>query len=250
MYFLNKIDLFLLTQTKQLLMKRILLALSLCAVGFSWGQREMDFATTILAPADNAELPQYQTVYFNLELVNQGTEDLLPTDSLYIYITLNGDLMVFQPGNMDHMLRTGNEINASETFSFSIPMGFADGFENTTNEMCILVVPVNAADEIEEATIMDNTDCVIFTVAENNAALDELSAESAVVYPNPAKEVFQISELVDNGIVELYNPEGKRVEQLSQTGDSFDISEIQNGAYLLKYAVNSVEKTTRLVVAH
>lgn len=231
-------------------MKRTLLAISLCVVGFSWGQREMDFATTILAPVDNAELPQYQTVYFNLELLNQGTEDLLPSDSLYIYITLNGDLMIFQPGNVDHMLRTGNEINAGETFSFSIPTGFADGFENTTNQICILVVPVNASDEITEATIMDNTDCVIFTVVGNNATLDELSAESAVVYPNPAKEIFQITESVDHGIVELYNLEGKSIAQLAQTSDYFDLSEIQNGTYLLKYAVNSVEKRTRLIVAH
>jgi len=230
-------------------MRKVLFTLALFSVGLSWGQRQMDFATTITSPANNAEVLLDEMVYFNLEIVNNGSVNFLASDTLNIYVTINGQPIIFQPDNIDHLIRTGNVINAGATYSMAMPTAFSTGYENTTNEICFFVAPVNAADEIQELTINDNSDCIYVSVVEDNVALNENIAGEIAILPNPASESFSMDGLENNATILITDLNGKRMT-LEVNSNNVDCSSWPNGVYLIQIHQNDTFIMKRLVVNH
>ena len=230
-------------------MKKGLLIFSLFALSVSWGQRNMDLMTMILSPVDNEEVVVNQTANFSIEMMNSGSESLLATDSLYIYVTVDGMPLTFQPDNLDHTSRSGISIPANGNYGFAFPMVFTSGFEGT-HDICFNIIPVNGNDAITETAPADNTDCVTIVVVSNNAGLEDLETDGGMVYPNPAKTTFYVNELTDDGKAELESTDGKTVEELRLIDGGFDISHLPNGTYFVRYIAKSGKKTVRLIVAH
>lgn len=58
------------------------------------------------------------------------------------------------------------------------------------------------------------------------------------VYPDPAKEIvtFEISEIVKNGVIEVYNSEGKALQtiEMNKLRNSCPVSNLSNGIYYFK----------------
>lgn len=231
-------------------MKKILLVCSLVTTATTWSQRQMDLSATILSPVDGAVFTQNEMVYFNLQVENVGTEHFLATDSLYIYVEINGDLMTFQPGDLDHMNRTGTAIDAGDDFNFNLPMVFADGYENTSNQMCISIFPMNHADDIIDIVTGNNEDCIQFGVEPDVTGIKENGLTFVQLSPNPANTTFSLSEAVDGNTVQVISIDGKHTTSLALNNNAFDVSSLPNGSYFVNCTVNEVPQSVRLIVAH
>ncbi len=230
-------------------MKKVLLTLSLFSFGLSWGQRQMDFKTTITSPANNAQVNLNEVVFFNLEIENQGNVNFLASDTLNIYVEINGQQIIFQPENIDHLIRTGNVINAGSTYSMAMQTAFSNGYENTTNQICFLVAPVNSTDEIQELTMNDNSDCIYFSVVEDNAALNENTADNISILPNPASQSFSIDGLEANSTFQITDVNGKLIS-VDENSSTVDCSSWPNGCYLVQIQQNDVMVMKRVIINH
>lgn len=230
-------------------MKKLVLAFSLCTLSISWGQRNMDFMTMILSPVNNEEISVNQTANFSVELMNNGSEDFLATDSLYIYVTVDGMELTFQPGDSDHAIRTGNAIPANGTYDFAFPIVFTNGLEGS-HDVCFRIIPVNGGNQITETLPADNTDCVTIIVVSGTAGIAESELSAGVIYPNPAKEMFLLDAIPDNGEVEILAADGRKMKELHAADGKFDVTHLPDGSYFVNYTEQSKTKTARLIIAH
>lgn len=231
-------------------MKKVLLTLSLFSIGLSWGQRQMDISAQITSPANNSEVEINQPVNFNVQCTNNGPAAIEENDSLFVYVEINGEPVIFQPANSDHVVRTGNAFPSGATFNIFMPMMFSNGYENTTNEICITVVPVNAADEIQDPEMSDNTDCISFTVVENNAGIGELDAATIGLSPNPATASFSITGVEGNAAFTVTDLNGKLFLSGNVSSSAIDCSSLANGYYTVQIQQNETVIMKRLIINH
>ncbi|HBX51123.1 MAG TPA: hypothetical protein DEH02_08670 [Bacteroidales bacterium] len=102
-------------------------------------------------------------------------------------------------------------------------------------------------DNFAEAKIVNQT--TSSPLAENN-----LVKETASVYPNPAKDVINISySLINNGYFELYDLLGKKIStevlNLSKSSMVVSLTKLQNGIYYYKITSgNEVITTSKLLI--
>ncbi|WP_299013171.1 DM13 domain-containing protein [uncultured Polaribacter sp.] len=80
--------------------------------------------------------------------------------------------------------------------------------------------------------------------------VDSFSVDKISVYPNPAKNQIQISNIDSSSAeIRIFNVLGKQVlYQRKITANSVDISNLESGIYLLNITVDSKSKTQKLVV--
>ena len=64
----------------------------------------------------------------------------------------------------------------------------------------------------------------------------EENSQSISLYPNPAKNVLNVSKVVDSGILELINMNGKVLVSKEINSDTqIDISNYKKGIYLINF---------------
>lgn len=55
-----------------------------------------------------------------------------------------------------------------------------------------------------------------------------------IIYPNPSKDIINLRNIGDISLVEIYNPEGKLIESMTNKASQIDISQLNAGFYLIK----------------
>lgn len=162
-----------------------LVLFSFCALTGVTAQRTMDLAAEIVAPTYNSSVQLNSPFTISIEVTNQGSENLHANDTLRFYLTVNGVTMT----NMEYFTRTGQQINAGESETFQIPFVFSYGYENSNVDYCLEVVPVNAADPIEETNMADNKGCVFLYVDGGSTAQRTMDLAAEIVAPESGDTV-------------------------------------------------------------
>jgi len=78
---------------------------------------------------------------------------------------------------------------------------------------------------------------------------------SYLIFPNPASKYFEIGEVIDAKTLRIYDISGKIVKTFninknSNNNNSFDISEIENGVYIIELDSESKFKNQKLIINH
>ena len=111
----------------------------------------------------------------------------------------------------------------------------------------ILGMPLNAifADSLGVG-IIRNDDAALVTTS----SADELSTSIPVnIFPNPAKDIINVTGLGNNATIEILDVYGKPLlrKKAEQFKTSIDISALAPGNYLIKYFSSGSEKTVRFI---
>lgn len=218
------------------------------SVSISMAQRTMDLAAEIISPQSNTSVPYNEPIPFNIQVTNQGSEDFNETDSLYIYLVINGEPVTIN--SEDYTIRTGTSIAAGGGIhTLTMQFAFSMGTQGNDYEWCVSIIPVNAADPITEETIGDNNSCVNVSVTDSSAVgMDAIAMSTFTVSPNPAKNIVHLNFEPDDE-VRLISIDGKQVLKTKLNGHSFDVSQVPNGVYLLSFDVERVPYSMRVVVS-
>jgi len=77
---------------------------------------------------------------------------------------------------------------------------------------------------------------------------DIQSVGSAVVYPNPVKDILNIGNVSEKVVVSIFSIEGKKLMQSKEGATSINISSLQNGIYLVRISDQNMETIKRIIV--
>jgi hypothetical protein len=116
-------------------------------------------------------------------------------------------------------------------------------FVATTTEVVIYVRAL-AADAKDKQVFFDN---ISLKMATTNSTEDVFAANFGI-YPNPAKNVINISSVKTIEKAEIYNIIGKKVISTSNlSNNSLDISSLTKGVYILKLVSGDVVGTRKII---
>ncbi|WOI22096.1 family 16 glycosylhydrolase [Nonlabens ulvanivorans] len=87
-------------------------------------------------------------------------------------------------------------------------------------------------------------------VYQNTLSLTDADTINATVYPNPSSELVSIASTTTIDGIELYTMLGQRVIEKTSECHTLDVSNYDNGMYVLKIHSGNQVQTERLVVSH
>lgn len=79
-------------------------------------------------------------------------------------------------------------------------------------------------------------------------SIDDLNKDEIIVYPNPAREVITIKTNSDIENLQLYNSLGQLIIDQNTNAKTLNISQLQNGVYILKIKSENRTVTKRILV--
>lgn len=212
-------------------------------------QRNMDLSVEIISPHNNDTIQVNVPTNLQITITNNGPEDFLLTDSLYVYQQIDGMQVFFSPGNSDHQERTNLAIPAGNTYSFNVVVIFSDQYADSDVTWCITLLPVNSVNPIAEMNATDNTDCVTLHFASaSSAGLDEVTQETGFLFPNPAKDWVQFSSEVDSGRINLVSLDGKMAVEKELVNNRLNVRDLPEGIYFVSFYVQGFPQVLRLAV--
>lgn len=231
-------------------MKILLLIAATGLFSFSFfAQRSVDLELTITNPQDGEYIPPMQFFPLTVSVKNVGTTNLLTSDSVAYYMLMNGDTITFQPENTNHFFYSGNALQTGESFSINRQMGFDVSFDGQDVDLCVFVKPYSLLDPVSDSLLADNTDCVTIHVMNDPASVDEVVSASVSVFPNPATGQFTINTKEAQLLaVNAIDPQGRRIELVTNADKSIDCSSLANGMYQLEITTSNGIALKKLVI--
>lgn len=230
-------------------MKTLLLACMMLPFVISFAQRNVDLELTVTSPQDGEYIPPLQTFSFTVSVTNTGATDLLAADSIKYYMLMDGDTITFQPQNTNHFFYSGNELQTSESFTISRPMGFDASFDGMDVELCVFVRPYSLDNPVSDSILGNNSDCVLIHVMEEPVGLNEEEEAFVSVYPNPATGQFTVdtkdAQLLS---VNAIDAQGRRAKLVTNPNNSIDCSVLANGIYQLEITTSTGMVYKKLVI--
>lgn len=89
----------------------------------------------------------------------------------------------------------------------------------------------------------------IFVVGLNNTAIGENSLMNTRVFPNPANDVLNIENNESVSVLYIFSTDGRVVSQISNPGQSIDISNLAAGHYMLRMVAGDNAVKTQSLIA-
>ena len=157
-----------------------------------------------------------------------------------------GGNTVIYTSNSDHLV-THNNAGTFGTDSKSWTMTWtapSSGSGDVT-----FYVAGNGADGSTDATgdvIYTDSQAAVEDVANGLEAIYQNS--SLRVYPNPTIDFFMINEIVKVSNVVLYDLKGSEVKSFANSVNQFDVSDIEQGTYLLYINVDGTQNIEKLII--
>ncbi len=135
---------------------------------------------------------------------------------------------------------------------------------NSTSDVSVHIYPggsIGAIDNMVPGTA--DIDIIITCVEDPNdsvtgnfgfellgaSSAEDLTEKSVYLFPNPAKDFFQISNPQEVGMIEIYNLVGRKVKEYNVLpGNQYSVNDLNNGIYLVKLLTDgkTVVKTISL----
>jgi hypothetical protein len=101
----------------------------------------------------------------------------------------------------------------------------------------------------------DTTGDVIYTDSKaaaedvtNGIAINEYVNADVNIYPNPTSEFFTIKGVDKRATVTLFDLKGSEVKSFANSVNQFDVSDIEQGTYLLYINVDGTQNIEKLII--
>lgn len=245
-------------------MKKIYTILSamLCLSIGAKAQRQLDIATTLIAPANGTTIASQQPFNFSFSIKNVGTQNVKVTDTIVYAITLGGQAITTNGLVLNQPLAA----NATVTTPVSNASFMFPATANGNQQFCVVALIVNrSADSSKDINMSNNAGCSQVTLINGSAAGVQNITYSVVtnsvkeIYPNPVSDMANLSislvvksevsvRVLDlSGRVVLTQNEGS----LSQ-GDhivKLNTSALQNGMYLYQVVMGENVSSGKLFIS-
>ena len=222
--------------------------LLLCAAAFA--QRPVNLELTLTSPGNDSYHPPMQSFAIDVLLTNTGTESFNATDSVKYYLLIDGDSLVFQPQNENHLEYTGFSLLPGASHPIARMMIFDNSFQDMDVELCVYVKPFNAASPIADPDLSDNKDCATIHVMEEPVAgLTEAGQEQLLIFPNPATGILAIESSAAIRSLTIRDASGKTVKTQQAGFSSVDCSDFENGIYFFSVETAAGTEMRRVVIS-
>ena len=101
----------------------------------------------------------------------------------------------------------------------------------------------------------DTTGDVIYTDSQaaaedvaNGIAINEFANADVNIYPNPTSDYFTIKGVDKRATITLFDLKGSEVKSFANSVNQFDVSELEQGTYLLYISVDGVPNIEKLII--
>lgn len=218
---------------------------------FNHAQRSLDLELTISSPADGAtiEIEQLYNLIVNVKNVD-ASEQLQAADSVYYYLLLWGDTMLFAPGNTNYLSYTNNALQPGQNFAIARQSAFSSQFEGMDVELCVSVKPVNQANPVDDPDLTNNGDCITVHVVGHDLTVSESALPELSLYPNPASDEFLLKGLQGDEQLSVWNAQGEKLESRLTASGTMDCSDWPNGVYFLTISGQHQNTVKKLIISH
>lgn len=213
-------------------MKIQLLSLLLFSFSQVYAQRETDLEITILSPQNGEYIHPEEVFYLGTDIRNNGSDVLLQTDTLRYALFMNGIPVTFFPENSASLVFTGYEIQPGESIFIERPMFLSSGFDHSDLELCVNVVPENAADSVVDPELSDNTGCVTIHV-DSEAGVAESAENAVMLVPNPSSGKSVLIQSAEPLMaISVHDVAGHEI-QVMHSGNSLHCEDLALGTYIV-----------------
>lgn len=155
----------------------------------------------------------------------------------------------------DWAIRSIN-LKGSDQYIDSLYIGYSPGgdisFRGTQNNgnellLCVEVThPEDAGNQQGDYTNWEawgayyTTDCTL--------SVSDFEMADFTIYPNPAKDFFQIETTVEMESISVYNIQGKKMKSYAENQQHYSISDLSSGLYFLKIQLKSGEQFMKKII--
>ncbi|HCS19932.1 MAG TPA: hypothetical protein DIW47_05115 [Bacteroidetes bacterium] len=256
-------------------MKKFFTLIMVAAISsVAYGQRLADLSVkTIVSPDKLESTDQGTLMKLNLEVYNDGPDDLMIGDTLYysmILANLNNQVITQLPqdahlGYVTVGLVLTRNVNAGDTIHFLKDINIAL-LANNTFEVNVIasIFAQNRPDLVFEGSASNTDNRKTVKIIWYNKDKFPLSSGTVVmdgltVYPNPASELTTIQlsavEIGETTTLRVFDVNGKEVfieSKAAGVADSFELntSLFENGIYMVQVSSGSQIRSSKLVVQH
>ncbi len=182
---------------------------------------------------------------------------------------MNFQLWLYEEGNIIEYRYGSNEINDPDS-SFEgldgVQLGLfpllAENGEGPLNQDAYILsgdpqnpelITLSTQEEFAQAEIISLTgaipDGTVYRFSSETLSIDDTnsSAVDFSIYPNPTNDIFKIESKSIDYELEVYNISGQRVMKFDSSIDSYDISSLSKGVYIVKIQSSIGVDTKRLI---
>jgi len=118
--------------------------------------------------------------------------------------------------------------------------------QNSGNEMLLCVEVTNPEDaENQQGDYANWQAGGIFYTTDCTLSVSDFEIADFKIYPNPAKEFFQIETTVEMESIAVYDVKGKEIKTFSGLQENYSVSDLSSGLYFLKIQLKSGENFTK-----
>ncbi len=208
-------------------------------------QRNVDLEVNLLSPVGGTEIHPMETFGLDIELTNLGSEALLASDSLAVYLIMNGDTIPQMDGN--YWTHTDIALTNQQTYTIHKMMAFDNSLLGAHVDFCVFVRPFNQVNPLNDNVMTNNKSCAEVDVVEEVNDLTEINSESVIIYPNPVQNtLFLTGEHVNN--VSITDNTGKIVVEKPADFYKIDCSGLKNGIYFVRISTDKGESIQKIAI--
>ena len=232
-------------------MKRILLtALIILALCFSLNaQRSADLRLRVDYPKDTAYIRVNSQYRFKATIFNDGTDTVRLSDTIAMYILIDGDTALTFSGIFRKYRVLSAQITPGDSMVIDEP-GIFTSASSKPYDYCIFIKPLNYADPINDSHLANNKSCATVFVGNRSGIQAIDNTADFAIYPNPVNSTFRINGEDEVMSYRMTDMEGRAIDLLETGPGEFDCSKIQaSGMYLLSVTTRQGTNTIRIMVA-
>ncbi len=220
-------------------MKKILFFLSIIIGtihGFS--QRKADLSFELLEPKSGAFVEAGVNFKFTVKIKNLSAYQVEKTDTLRIYLMIDGDTVLFNPvrsGERNKYMIFDNKLIANgDSITFWNIMQLPMEKQNKTVSMCFSLQPHNGT-TLEDTIISNNSSCVQVIAKKDPASIQQLNSNQSIIcYPNPANQLLYFNKDLHTQSATLLDMSGNTISTMVASTNTIDCTNIANGMYIIR----------------
>ena len=177
---------------------------------------------------------------YNFSIDSKSEAAGTPSEVYILNTEISDEIGIDANGYVDPAVVTGMDITTDEGAWTTTTFSFAA----TTTEVVIYVRAL-AADSSSTEVFYDN----ISLKMDATASTEDIFAANFSVYPNPAKNLINISSVKSIEKAEIFSIIGKRVvSTTSLKNNKIDVSSLAKGVYILKLVSGDVVGTIKIII--
>jgi len=120
------------------------------------------------------------------------------------------------------------------------------GTQNNGNELLLCVEVTNPEDAENQQGDYANWNAYgVYFTTDCTLSISDFELANFKIYPNPAKDFFQIESTVEMESISVYDVQGKEIKTFSGLQESYSVSDLSSGLYFLKIQLKSGENFTK-----